>query len=191
MTAVIRNIAIVLGALLVCTSAVSDEQFVAATFSKAASYVLNTDFIYQPVTESFTDEELLVLGEYQEELVSMIQSAYRGSHSIGAALLTAHFKLEMNIELLKAQLLRPGTVYGWEGPTYDIEEDYLTDNQFVYHSVYLRAIEETAGRPIHEAIRLTDYEIEELFRYMGSSDYPHYHWATWLARKLLLLEPPR
>jgi hypothetical protein len=166
----------------------ADEALVASTFSKAAIYVMSTDFIHDPVERFFSAEELSVLEQYQTELNAIIQNV--SGHSVGGALFAVYFRLEENIPSLRYRLFRPGTVYGWEGPDYDSEEDYLADNQFVYHSVYLTAIEEITGRPVYEAIQPTQLEINELFRILQNPASENYYWAKWLARKLLLLESP-
>lgn len=186
-----QHLVLIFIAALVAAPAQADERSVAATFSKASIYLYSEDFIYEPVTEWFSEEELSILQEHNTELNSMVRNALNFGHSVGGAALTAHFKQEENFPLLRWRLLWPGTAYGWEGPDYDSEEDYLTDNQFVYHSVYLWAIEETMGQPVYEVVQLTQQEHEDLFRYLAGPEYVNYYWAKWLARKLLLLERPR
>lgn len=190
MYARVRNRFLTLLASLVCLPASSQEHLVAPTLSKAAIYIYSEDFIYVPVAEWFSREELSLLEQHSAEMNAMIQNALNFGDSVGGSALTVHFKLEENISLLRSRLLRPGVAYGWEGPDYDSEEDYLTDNQFVYHSVYLWAIEETSGQPVHEIVQLTQEETQELFRCLEDPEHLNYYWAKWLARELQLLESP-
>jgi len=175
-------------ALTACSTPAADD-LVGATIAKASLYIHTGDFISSPVIDAFSEEELAILEEYRTELIAMIQQGLRRD-GVGGALLAAHFKLQENIPDLRWRLFEPGTPYGWEGPDYDSEEDYLTDGQFVYHSVYLHAIEEAAGEPIHRAIEPTERELRVLQTYLenppalGSPSNRQYYWAKWLARNL-------
>jgi hypothetical protein len=174
----------------------ADEQLVAATFTKASQYIHSGDFINDAVLDAFSEQELEVLEEFRSELSSMIGDGLR-REGVGGPLLAAHFRMQEHIPLLRWRLFQPVTPYGHEGPDYDTEEDYLQDYQFVYHSVYLAAIEAAAGEPIYTAIQPSASELEVLSSYLssppdlGSPSNREYYWAKWLARKLQLgLELP-
>jgi hypothetical protein len=169
---------------------VADEQFVASTFSKAAIYIYNRDFIYAPVAEWFSVEELASLAQHKAELGSMVRNALGGGDSVGGAALSAHLELEESIPELRSRLFQPGPGYSGDGARYETEEDFLRDGLFVYHFVYLRAIEEIAGGPIDEVVQPTQQETQELFRHLENPENRYYYWAKWLARKFPLLESP-
>lgn len=168
----------------------ADDRDVAAAFSKAAIYAFNRDFIYEPVTKWFTAAELSALEQQRDLLEPMVKEAITPD-SVGGALLTAHFKFEKNLPQLRWLLFRPGRPYGWEGPKYNSEEDHLTDAQYVYHSVYVRAIEETAGAPIYEVVTPTPQETAMLSQLLAKEQGDEYYWAKWLSRKLRLLPAAR
>lgn len=172
-----------------CGSAFADEALVASSFSKAAAYVYNTDFIHEPVSDFFSSQELSALGDHQAELNAMIRDALNRGNSVGGARLTAHFRATENIPSLRAFLYWPGVPYGWEGTDPDSEEAQLSDHQYVYHSVYLEAIEAASGQPIHEAVPPTNQEVQELYRLLENPSDRQYYWAKWFARKLQLLPP--
>ena len=191
-TEVISKSSRLVGALLVLlasSTAQSDEQFVAATFAKAAGYIFNTDFAQGSVLGVFDEAELAVLSENDAALNSMIRDALSMSESVGGARLAAHFELEAQITLLRFRLFRPGTGHYWDGPDYSSEEAHLNDGQFVYHSEYLAAIEAASGQPIYEAAQPTESEVQELVRLMADPSSDNYYWAKWLARKLRLVPP--
>jgi hypothetical protein len=166
-------------------AASADDRDVAAVFSKAAMYAFSQDFNHSPVTKYFSAEELRILEEQRSFLEPMVEQALL-SESVGGALLTAHFKLTSNLPQLRWRLFQPGRTYGWEGPDYRSGEAYLTDAQYVYHSVYVRAIEETTGAPIYKVVMPTQEETEMLIRFLGDRQSEHYYWAKWLSRKLRL-----
>jgi len=177
-------------ALLAPVLVAADEQFVASTFSKAALYIYNRDFIYSPVAEWFSEEELASLARHETELGPMIRNALSGGDSVGGAALSAHLDLEESIPELRSRLFQPGPGYSGDGARYETEEDFLRDGLFVYHFVYLRAIEEIARRPIHEVVQPTQLEIQELSRHLDNPENRYYYWAKWLARKFMLSELP-
>jgi hypothetical protein len=191
MASLSHSLRLLLVAIAVASGVASaDDRDVAATFSKAAVYAFRRDFIYEPVAKWFTAEELALLEQHKEFLEPMVSEALTPG-SVGGALLTAHFKLKENLPQLRWLLFQPGRPYGWEGRKYDSEEDYLTDAQYVYHSVYLRAIEETAGAPIHEVVTPTPEETEMLLRLVAGQQGDEYYWAKWLSRKFRLLPAAR
>jgi hypothetical protein len=164
---------------------------VASAFAKASHYIHSGDSANNAVSDAFSEQELAVLEEFRSELSAMIEHGLL-REGVGGPLLAAHFKMQEHIPRLRWRLFQPGTPYGWEGPDYDTEEDYLQDSQFVYHSVYLQVIEDLAGEPIHIAIQPSESEINMLSAYLnnppalGSPSDREYYWAKWLARKLQL-----
>jgi hypothetical protein len=176
--------------LIASSSTLADEAEVANAFAKAAAYVANPDFIHSPVTIWFTEAELSILGEHRTALNSLVKAALVRD-SVGGAALTAHFRLENNIPYLRWLLFQPGTTYGWEGPNYDSEEDFLTDNQYVFHSVYADAIEQTAGAPLHEVVLPNSEELETLYRLQQDPYGKHYYWARWRAPSCSAAHPGR
>ena len=183
---VVRYLRLSLLATAFMVGAVSaDDRDVAAVFSKAAMYAFSQDFVHSPVIDYFSAEELRILEEQRDLLEPMVEQALLGE-SVGGALLTAHFKFSSNLPQLRWRLFQPGRTYGWEGPDYSNEEANLTDAQYVYHSVYVRAIEETAGAPIYKIVVPTHEETEMLIRILGDRQSEHYYWAKWVSRKLRL-----
>ena len=181
--------AILLFLLLSVAPALAGDEpaLVAEAFSKAAAYIYYSSFEVEPVERAFSPKELKILDEHLEPLNRMIRDALGRQHSVGGAALTAYFGIEANLDLLRWQLLNPGRTYGWEGPDYSLEESYLDDGQYVYHSQYLKAIETLTGKPVAETIHLDEREREEILRLTRIPDAESHYWAIWISRKLNLM----
>ncbi len=160
------------------------ETDVATTVAKAANFIYSTDFIHDPVEETFSADELQVLRENPDALNSVIRTALGLQHSIGGAMLMAHFGLDENVDYLRYRLLEPGRTYGWEGTYASDEERFYSDGQYVYHSVYVVALEDVTGLPLHEAVELTEKEKQRIDTLAASPDHESHHWAIWISRKL-------
>ena len=160
------------------------ESDVATAVAKAANFIYSTDFIHDPVEETFSEDELRVMGENPDALNSMIRNALGLQHSVGGAMLMVHFGLDQNVDYLRYHVLKPGRTYGWEGTYADDEERFYSDGQYVYHSVYVRALEDVTGLPLHEAVELTDKEKERIDKLAVSPGHESHHWAIWIGRKL-------
>jgi hypothetical protein len=177
---------IVLSSLLnlnaVATEPDSDE--IASTFAKAANYAYLDDFVHSPVSTAFSSEELLILATNLKALKQIVRAALGHKNSVGGALLSAHFDIRENFDLLRWHMLEPGRTYGWEG-TYESDKDrYYSDEQYVYHSVYLTAIEDLMEAPLRDVITLSAIEREKILTLAHSPGHESYHWANWIGRKL-------
>lgn len=174
-------------------AAARDADRVAEVMAKAAIYIFNTDFAVDTVEREFTEAELAVMAAHLGPVVQMIERALGVQQSVGGAMLAGHFELEAMLRLLRGHFLTPSRAYGWEGPDYSDPESWLLDEQYVYDIHYLEAIERITGKPIHEAIELTDAErrrIDELASVEGQPGHiknPRANpWAVWMQRKLKL-----
>jgi len=166
------------------SSTATAETDVADTIAKAANYIYSTDFTQGPVVDTFSEDELRVLGKNPDALNSLIKSALGLQHSVGGAMLMAHFRLQENFDYLRHRMLEPGRRYGWEGTYANDEERYYSDHQYVYHTRYLPAIEELIGSPLHESIELTDKEKKRIDDLVASPTNESHHWSIWISRKL-------
>jgi hypothetical protein len=81
---------------------------------------------------------------------------------VGSALILGFFKSERALPVLRKNLLTQRYFYGWEGPDYSKESSWLADNQYPHHEAWIVAIEAITGRPIAEAIHLTETERKRL-----------------------------
>jgi hypothetical protein len=117
----------------------------------------------------------------------MIREALGVQHSVGGAMLMAHFDLKNNVDYLRSHILEPGRTYGWEGTYENDEERFYSDGQYVYHSIYVKAFEDLAKEPLHEAIKLDSRERENILRLASTQAHESYHWAIWLGRKFRIL----
>ena len=165
---------------------VSNED-VANTVSKAANYIYFASFEQDSVTTAFGEDELKILSAHLEPLDVMIREALGVQHSVGGAMLMAHFGLKDNMDYLRSHILTPGRTYGWEGSYESDEKRFYSDHQYVYHSVYVKAFEALSGAPLHEAITLSSRETESLLRLATNQSSESYYWAIWLGRKFRIL----
>jgi len=163
----------------------SGQDNVAHVFATTAIRVFDTDHAdYDvPIEEVFSTQDLAILGENRDALVSMIESAL-GQDSVWGARLAGHFRVEKVLWLVRHHFLKPRRCYGWEGPDYSQLESSLTDNQYQYSITYLEAIEAITGKPIAEAIVLTPAESTRIENYAMNEKLVFYHWALWMQRKL-------
>jgi hypothetical protein len=183
-----RPVAVAIVALAIASAVggtvASADEFVANTIAKAATYIYSTDFIYYPVPDAFSVEELQVLAANPDALNSMIAGALGVQDSVGGARLMAYFGLKENFDYLRYHFLEPGRTYGWEGTYSNDEERFYSDNQYVYHSQYLAAIEELMGEPVSEIIDPTSEEKRRIADLAANPNHESYHWAIWISRKL-------
>ena len=165
------------------TNVVADSAETANTFAKAANYVYFSSFEQDPVTKVFSDEQLKILLDNLDDLNLMIREALGIGNSIGGALLSAHFDVKQNVDLLRYHILEPGRTYGWEGTYESDDERYFSDGQYVYHSQYISAIEDLMAAPLNEIITLTDREKDRIQRLANSPENESNYWAIWIGRK--------
>lgn len=169
-----------------------DGASVAATFTKAAAHVYSTDWIGfdEPVADLFTTDELATLARLLPSLQSMVEAALGLQDSVWGAKLAGHFRISQTLPLLRYHFLTPRRCYGWEGPDYSKLESYLADNQYQYSVAYLEAMEAIAGKPIAEAVALTESEAKEIQKHAANANSESYHWALWMQWKLNMKERP-
>lgn len=167
-----------------CSGSAVAETDVATAIAKAATFIYSTDFIHDRVEETFSEDELRVLGENPDALNSMIRHALGMQHSVGGAMMMAYFELDQNVDYLRYRVLEPGRTYGWEGTYTNDEERFYSDRQYVFHSVYVRALEDVTGLPLQEAVELTATEQERIDELVLSPGHESQHWAIWISRKL-------
>lgn len=165
---------------------------VATTFTKVAEHVYSTDWIGfdEQVADVFTSEELSTLARHLPSLQSMIETALGLQDSVWGAKLAGHFRMSKALPLLRYHFLTPRRCYGWEGPDYSKLQSYLADNQYQYSVAYLEAVEAIAGKPIAEAIALTESEAKEIQKHATNENSESYYWALWMQRKLNMKEMP-
>lgn len=160
------------------------------------------DFLIESVDDVFTAQELDWF-ENNNSTVENLITKYIDNGSTSAALLAGYLKLDSAIKPLRRKLLMLRGPYGWEGPNYSKEEAWLDSSQYPYHNIYIDAIEQITQKPIHDSIKLTPIEYNELQRrsrraitydsHPDVGDNPPYidgkAWcAKWLLIELRLLE---
>jgi len=176
--------------LLLCGCVAShgpmEKDNVAHVFAKTAIRVFNTDHAdYDvPIEEMFSTQDLAILGENCDALVSMLEFALGRQDSVWGARLAGHFRVEKVLRLVRHHFLTPRRCYGWEGPDYSKLENFLTDNQYQYSITYLEAVEAITGKPIADAIVLTPDESARIEKHATNEKSVFYHWALWIQRKL-------
>jgi hypothetical protein len=170
--------------LLNCVNAEEKADEVARTIAKAANYIYFRSFEQDPVVDSFTKNELETLSKHLGPLNSLIRGAIGVQHSIGGAMLMAHFSLKDNFDYLRSTMLAPGRFYGWEGSYTNDEDTFYSDEQYVYHSKYLKAIEKLMNAPLHEVIILNNRERKHILDISANPNHESYHWSIWIGRKL-------
>lgn len=117
-----------------------------------------------------------------------------GNGSIGAAVLLGEMKCQRALPLLREILLKERYFYGWEG-SYDSPGCFLDDSQYARQMACIRAIESIAGKPIAQAVVLTEAERKALEREAADAKVPNHPgggdipdpkpWAAkWLLGKL-------
>ena len=172
--------------LVLCNASIAEDDAsdVAHAFSRAANFIYYTGFEHSSVTSAFSEKELRILDSNREALNLMIREALGVQDSVGGAMLTAHFGIDKNLDLLRYQILEPGRAYGWEGSYMAGEDWYMSDEQYVYHSRYIEALESITGKPVHEVIELTERERNRINELAADPSNEHWEWAMWISRKL-------
>ena len=103
----------------------------------------------------------------------------------GAAYLLADLKCHRALPVLRQALLKDRYFYGWEGPDYGTAEAYADDTQYSHHLAYIAAIERISGKPIAEAVALTDEERRALEAEAARAKPTTEDTAPWVAKWLL------
>ena len=119
------------------------------------------DFLIESVDEHFTTQELDWF-ENNKSAVENLITQYIDRGSTSAALLAGYLRLDAAIKPLRRKLLMLRDTYGWEGHDYSKEEAWLDSGQYPYHNIYIDAIEQITQKPIHESIKLTPSEYNNL-----------------------------
>ncbi len=160
------------------------------------------DFAIGPVDEYFSSQELDWFVKNRSAAENIIIK-YVDQGSTSAILLAGYLRLDSALKPLRRQLLKLRDAYGYEGPDYSKEEAWLYNGQYPYHTIYIDAIERITQKPIHESIKLTPSEYNNLQResrrakaydtFPDAGDNPPYvdgkAWcAKWLLIQLKLLE---
>jgi hypothetical protein len=142
--------------------------------------------------ECVPQPDLAYLRGHRGAAASVIDG-YLADGSTGAAWLAAWIRSESSLPLLRKALLEDRYFYGWEGPDYMTDESsYLRDDQYPHHRAFIAAIEAITGKPIREAVNLTDAEAAKLRAEAsqarlprGEGDIVTEPWAAkWLLMKL-------
>lgn len=106
---------------------------------------------------SFSDAELKQVRKYTRQVEPILLEKLRKGHH-GAAYVLAYLGTTEALPILRERLLQERYFYGWDGWDYSKEESYLSDVQYPRHIAYITAIERISGRPIWEAVKLSDAE---------------------------------
>ena len=175
---------VLLLAFLPIASAHSEPVDASDVITKSALYIFDGDFVNVGPDQLFSEDELAFLRNQKENLTSMAAQALGRQDSASAADFIGYFKLYGAIPALRHRFLVPGTTYGWEGPDYTDESNYLTDNQYVYHSRYFDALRALFGSDVAENLNLSDDEKDRIIQLSQLRESRHYYWARWMRRKL-------
>ena len=119
------------------------------------------DFLIDSVDERFTAQELDWFEKNKNAAEGLIIK-YVEQGSTAAMLLAGYLRLDSAIKPLRYYLLMLRGPHGWEGPDYSKEEAWLYSSQYPYHNIYINAIEQITQKPIHESIKLTPSEYNDL-----------------------------
>jgi hypothetical protein len=136
----------------------------------------------------FSDSDIEMISRHKTAVQEVVLAGLEQRGGSKAALIAAHMRLCEALPLLREDLFKARSPYLWEGPDYAKEDSVLDDNQFQYHSAYINAIETITGKPIREAVKPTDKELERLRRMASKAKLKNPQtpewWAKWLLRKL-------
>lgn len=143
-----------------CATSVDSERTAALRVLKENAHLLPG-----PETESaadaFSTADLALMREQIAAVSPVVLRALKdGNH--GYAHLALALGLAEAVPQMRENLLGDRYFYGWEGPDYSTEEAYLRDEQHTHHLVYIKAISGLTGRPIAEAVELTENEVRAL-----------------------------
>lgn len=171
-------------------STANQEHRVASVVSKCAMEIFegSYDDWQARVTDRFSAEELAILSTETQAVSVMIDFQLGRGHSIWGEKLAGHFRMTNMLPHLRSCLFIPQRCYGWEGPDYSKLESYLQDDQYLYGTVCVAAIEDIVGTPLHDAIHPTQEELDSLTRYATNPQSEFFHWALWMQRKLRIPE---
>jgi hypothetical protein len=131
---------------------------------------------------------LHLIVKYKMELEPMIIERLDSSYSW--VYLAAYLRLPSAVPVLKQHLIYNEAFYGWEGGDYTQIERYLEDPQYPYQMADLRAIELITGKPVHEAIDLSEKEhdylkaLSDKCRAENTEELTKYCRGRWLLAKL-------
>ena len=113
------------------------------------------------------DDDKLFLEKCRPQVTDIMLRRLRDRGSTVAALLLGYFKEAKALPDLKKWFLESDFFYGWEG-----NWSPINDAHFVHHHCYAEAIEHITGKPIHEAIQLTDEQVTQLVQqYRQAKEY--------------------
>jgi hypothetical protein len=166
------------------SQAADEPNDVARLFADAAACIYYPYFDAPTIEEGFDSNELEVLARFTTQLNSMIRDALGRGDSICGAYFTEFFRLEQNLDLLRAQVLTPDRFYGWEGEYGSGDSPEFSDDQYVYDSKYIRVIESLTGGPIESFMTLSSREKSQLLIIANDPSHESHEWALWILRKL-------
>ena len=178
------RIVVLIFAMLITSPVAGGDAEIADTFTKVALYIFDGDFAHSAPESIFSTEELDILQSQKADLVLLINKALGSGDSVVGADLVGNFELYDCVRMVKHRFLKPGTTYGWEGRDYSDARNYLTDDQYVYHSRYFAALETLYGADITANLNLTKQEIRSIYELSLDPRSPHYFWALWMLSKL-------
>ena len=125
-------------------------------YPEALEISLNPQEEYERELLSDNDDRLL-LEKHRSQVVDIMLVRLRDSGSAVAALLLGYFKEPKALADLQKWFIESDSFYGWEG-----NWNALCYSQFPNHHCYEEAIKHITGKPIHEAIMLTDEQVTQL-----------------------------
>ena len=163
------------------------DENIANLIARSATCIYYPHFDSNTPSEMFNKQELITLADHTKQLNIMIRDALGRGNSVCGAYFSQMFGLEQNLDLLRYHVLEPGRFYGWEGLYQGSDDPYLSDEQYVYDSKYIPAIESLAGKNIRDFMNLSKLEKDKLRSIANDPDHESHEWAVWLGKKLDVL----
>jgi beta-lactamase regulating signal transducer with metallopeptidase domain/multidrug resistance efflux pump len=128
-------------------------------------------------------EEIVALGERRAAVEEYLLQVLTRGGGAGAGLLLADLDCRRALPLLRKALLADRYFYGWER-TRRAAADYLQNDEFPQHVGYIIAMERLTGKPLAQAVALTDAERQALETEAATATIGG-DTAPWVARWLL------
>ncbi len=146
------------------------------------------DWAIDPVERYFTAQELKWL-ETNKRSVENDIADFIGDYSTPAVLVAGYLKLESCLPILRVMLFSlrgPNGESGGDGADYTLEKTLLRNNMYPHHAMYINAIEDITGLPIHKAVIPTNEEMRQLLFYADKTSIGGAIDEAWCAKWLLL-----
>lgn len=162
------------------------ERDVADAVSSAAIEIYSTDHVFydSKLEGVFSVNEISILRENSESLLPMILDALDKGDSVLGAKFAADFNLTGAIGALKSRIAQPYRCYGWEGPDYTNEENFIQDFQFMHSISYIAAYEKLTKNSIGKSLNLDKDQLRQIQLLSKNKDSEYHYWALWMLRKL-------